>query len=45
MKNNFTREHLLYLRKKTIRKTLVHVAQIGVLLLLLGLWELAARLA
>ncbi len=44
MKNNFTREHLLYLRKKTIRKTLVHVAQIGVLLLLLGLWELAARL-
>ena len=44
MKNTFTRDHLLYLRKKTVRKTFVHVAQVGVLLLLLGLWELAAQL-
>ena len=41
---NFTREHLLFLRKQTTRKVLVHVAQVGVLVLFLGLWELAAYL-
>lgn len=40
----FTREHLLYLRKQTTRKVLVHVTQVGVLLALLGLWELSAHL-
>ena len=40
----FTREHLLYLKKQTVRKVLVHVTQAGVLLLILGLWELSARL-
>ena len=44
MKNTFTREHLLFLKAQKRRKILVHVAQIGVLILLLGLWELAARL-
>lgn len=44
MKSSFTREHLLYLRKQKIRKTLVLAAQIGLLLLLLGLWELSAQL-
>ena len=44
MKNTFTREHLLYLRSQRTRKILVHVAQIGVLILALSLWEIAARL-
>lgn len=44
MKNTFTREHLLYLRKQRTRKILVHIAQAGVLLLLLGMWELSAQL-
>ncbi len=44
MKSSFTREHLLYLRKQKIRKTLVLAAQIGLLLLLLGFWELSAQL-
>ncbi len=44
MKNNFTREHLLFLRRQRVRKTLIHVTQVGVLLLLLGVWELAALL-
>jgi len=43
-KTEFTREHLLYLRKQTTKKALVHVTQVGVLLALLGLWELAAHL-
>ena len=44
MKNTFTREHLLYLRRRRIRKVFVHVTQVGVLILLLGLWQLAAQL-
>ena len=44
MKKEFTREHLLFLKKQKVRKTLVYVTQVGVLILLLGLWELAARL-
>lgn len=44
MKNTFSREHLLFLRAQKIRKILVHLTQFGVLILLLGFWELAARL-
>lgn len=44
MKNTFTREHLLYLKAQKTRKILVHVTQIGVLILALAVWELAARL-
>ena len=44
MKNTFTREHLLFLRAQKIRKILVHVTQVGVLLLMLAVWELAAQL-
>ena len=44
MKNTFTREHLLFLRAKRRRKILVHVSQVGVLIFLLGVWELAAQL-
>ena len=43
MKNTFTREHLLFLRIQRRKKILVHVTQVGVLILLLGLWELAAH--
>ena len=44
MKNTFTREHLTYLRSLRTRKILIHVAQAGVLVLILGFWELAAQL-
>ena len=47
MKNNtknFTREHLLYLKKARTRNILVHVTQVGILLLILAIWELAAHL-
>lgn len=43
-KQTFTREHLLYLKKLRTRKILVHVTQVGVLLFILALWELAAHL-
>ncbi len=44
MKNTFSREHLLYLRRQKITKILVHAAQVGVLAAALGIWELAAHL-
>lgn len=45
MKNStFTREHLLFLKRERTRKILVHVAQVGVLVLILTFWELAAGL-
>ena len=44
MKKDFSREHLQFLRIQKRRKILVHVSQVGVLILLLGLWELAAHL-
>lgn len=44
MKTNFTKDHLLFLKKQKTRKILVHFAQIGVLVLLLAFWEIAARL-
>lgn len=40
---NFTPEHLLFLRKQRLRNVLVHVAQVGILIAFLGLWELAAH--
>ncbi len=42
--NNFTREHLLFLRKQRVRGVLIHAAQVGILVLFLCLWELAAAL-
>ena len=44
MKNNFTPEHLKYWRKQKRRTVFVHISQIGVLVALLCLWELAAQL-
>ena len=43
MRNTFTREHLMYLRLQKRRKLLIHVTQVGVLIALLGLWEVAAH--
>lgn len=42
--DTFTREHLLFLRKQRTRNILVHVTQVGLLVLLLAIWELAAHL-
>lgn len=44
MKNSFTPEHLKYLQKQKRRTVCVHLSQAGVLIILLCLWELAARL-
>lgn len=37
-------EHRLYLKKARIRKLVIRITQFGVLILLLGLWELSAYL-
>ena len=37
-------EHRLYLKKAKIRKLVIRITQLGVLILLLGLWELSAYL-
>ena len=42
--NQFSTEHLLYLKKRRNSKILTHVARISLLLFLIGLWELAAQL-
>lgn len=43
-KNEFTQEHLLFLRKEKLHKIWVHLTQVAVLIFLLCLWELAANL-
>lgn len=42
--DNFTREHLTFLRKQHTRNVMVHVTQVGILVLFLAVWELAAHL-
>lgn len=45
MKNlNYSTEHIAYLKKLRRRKIFVNVARIGLLVLLIGAWELCARL-
>ncbi len=44
MKNNFSGEHLLYLKKERKNSVIVWIARIGLLVLLLGIWELIAAL-
>lgn len=44
MKSEFTPEHKLYLKRQTLRRIWVHATQIGVLVIALCLWELAANL-
>lgn len=41
---NFSQEHLLYLKKQKSTRIRITVARIGILLFLLGLWEIAADL-
>lgn len=45
MKNtNCSKEHLAYLKRKKIKAVLINVARVGILLAILGLWELCAQL-
>ena len=44
MKNlNYSKEHIAYLKRKKRKAVLINVARIGILLLLIGLWELCAQ--
>ena len=42
--DNFSREHLVYLRKERNKKIIITVSRIFILLFLLGIWELCAQL-
>ncbi len=44
MKNELSKEYKKYLKVKKIKKALIITAQIGLLILILGLWELFAKL-
>ncbi|MGN0813918.1 MAG: ABC transporter permease [Candidatus Coproplasma sp.] len=45
MKNlNYSAEHLVYLKKLKRKKIIINVARIGLLIVLIGAWELCARL-
>ena len=44
MKNaNYSKEHLLYLKKNRRRSILVNVARIGILVIIIALWEICAQ--
>ncbi len=43
-KRNYSRQHLIYLRKIKRKTVLINVARFGILAALLGLWELCAQL-
>ncbi len=40
---NYSKEHIAYLKKKKRKRVLINVARFGILLLLIGLWELCAQ--
>ena len=42
-KNNYSREHLLYLRKVRNKKIIITVSRILILVFILGIWELCAH--
>ncbi|MDE7379652.1 MAG: ABC transporter permease [Clostridia bacterium] len=45
MKNaNYSKEHLLYLKKKRRKRILINLARVGLLVAILGIWELLAQL-
>ena len=45
MKNtNCSNEHLAYLKRKKLKAVMINVARVGILLAVLGLWELCAQL-
>ena len=39
----YSKEHLLYLKKKKRRNVLINVARFGILIAILGIWELCAQ--
>lgn len=41
---NYSKEHILYLKKKRRVKVLINVARVGLLVAILGIWELLAQL-
>jgi len=41
---NYSKEHILYLKKKRRKSVLINVARIGLLVAFLGIWELLAQL-
>lgn len=43
-KQNFSPEHIKFLRKKRNHTIFIHIAQFGILVLFLGIWELLAQL-
>ena len=43
-KNNFSKEHLNYLKKERNKKIIITLSRILILLLILGIWELCAQL-
>ena len=45
MKNaNYSKEHILYLKKKRRKVVLINLARVGLLVAVLGIWELLAQL-
>ena len=44
MKENFSKEYKKYLKSKRINKSIILICQIGILLLIIGIWELLAHL-
>ena len=42
-KENFTREHLNYLKKERNKKIIITVSRILILVLIIGIWELCAQ--
>lgn len=44
MKNNYSQDYKKYLKKKKISKVMIITAQIGILFLIFGLWEILAQL-
>ncbi|MDE6557622.1 MAG: ABC transporter permease [Clostridia bacterium] len=45
MKNaNYSKEHILYLKKKRCKVVLINLARVGLLVAVLGIWELLAQL-
>ena len=42
--SNHTKEYLLYKKRKKIKSTLIRITQISILVLLIGIWEIFARI-
>ena len=42
-KVNYSKEHALYLKRRTRKRVIVNIARVGILILILGVWELFAQ--